>query len=317
MEKFLSCDWGTSSFRLRLVNAHTAHVVRGEKNQKGIAAIYTLWKQANANIETRLSFYLSVINEAISEFENKLGISLDDVPLVISGMASASIGMMELPYAMLPFPVDGSGPVVQIINRNEEIARPIYIVSGARSENDVMRGEETQLVGAIQSPSREKQLFIFPGTHSKHVTVENNQAVSIKTYMTGEIFELLAEKSVLAHSIEEATGLEHTSNQNAFEKGVRHSMEHDLLHHAFLVRTNDLFSLATKQENHYYLSGLLIGSELNRLNNSDYPIITLVSDKKLHELYAIALKIKGFDNVQYYDAAEALVRGQLLILHAS
>lgn len=312
--KFLSCDWGTTSFRLRLIDAATCHVLMEEKNQKGISAMYHSWQQANTSGETRFGFYLAVIDEAISELESRMSVSLSDTPLVISGMASASIGMMELPYAILPFPVDGSGPLVHILSESKEIQRPIYLVSGARDEDDIMRGEETQLIGAMQLPAPAKQLFIFPGTHSKHVTVEDTQVVSVKTYMTGEVFDLLSKKSVLAHSIEEGTVLETPSNKHAFEKGVRDSMDGDLLHHAFHVRTNDLFSVFSKLENYFYLSGLLIGSELNRLNKNDYHQVTLVSNKEMYELYSTAFKIAGADNVRHCDANEALTRGQLLIL---
>jgi 2-dehydro-3-deoxygalactonokinase len=77
--------------------------------------------------------------------------------------------MIELPYAMLPFSMDGSGLVVHTLSAVTDFEHPVFIISGARDENDVMRGEETQLIGASQAVSQQEQLFIFPGTHSKHV----------------------------------------------------------------------------------------------------------------------------------------------------
>ncbi len=312
MKKILACDWGTSTFRLRLVDANTCAVIAEEKNQKGISDTYSLWKQTNTNPETRPAFYLSVISEAIRKLENELAISLANISVVISGMASASIGMVELPYATLPFSIDGSGLVVHTLPAVAGFDHPVFIVSGARDENDVMRGEETQLIGATQNLSSEEMLFIFPGTHSKHITVKNQQAIAVKTYMTGEFFELLSKKSVLAHSIEEGHGPGLSSNKKIFEKGVKHGVSSDLLHHAFLVRTNDLFKIATRQENYYYLSGLLIGTELSRLTNN--LSIAVVSNEEMFSLYSLALQITGINNVTFYNADEAIIKGQQIIL---
>lgn len=315
MEKFLACDWGTSSFRLTLVDAATCTVLAEEKNQEGISATFNLWKQSNTNVDTRLAFYLTVISEAVRKLEKKMAVSLDHTPVVISGMASASIGMIELPYARMPFSLDGTGLVVHTLPAVADFQHPVFMISGARDENDVMRGEETQLIGAAQVSSGEDQLYIFPGTHSKHITVKNEKVVAVKTYMTGEFFALLSRKSVLAHSIEEGQGLTISSNKLSFEKGVKDSSSPDLLHNAFLIRTNDLFKIATKQENYYYLSGLLIGTELSGLVNSDLRVITLVCNREMFDLYSVAFEIAGITNIQFCNADEAVMKGQSIILH--
>jgi 2-dehydro-3-deoxygalactonokinase len=315
MEKFFACDWGTSTFRLRLVDASTCAVLLEEKNQKGISDTYTLWQQTNTSAETKPAFYVSVIDEAIKTIEKRMGVSLNHIPVIISGMASASIGMIELPYVSLPFSIDGSGLGMYTLPAVTGFQHPVSIIPGARDENDVMRGEETQLIGASQQSSSGEQLFIFPGTHSKHVSVKNGQAVAIKTYMTGEFFELLSKKSILSHSIEEGQGIEIISNKPFFTKGVTDGLQSDLLHNAFLVRTNDLFKTANKQENYYYLSGLLIGTELKWLTNTGSLPITLVSNEYMHDLYLPALAIAGLANIQFCNADEAIIKGQSIILH--
>lgn len=314
MEKFLACDWGTSTFRLRLVDEATCSVIAERRSQQGISDTYHRWKQTNTTPESRPGFYLTVINEAIRQFEINLSISLENIPVVISGMASASIGMIELPYARLPFSIDGAGLVVHTLPPTPDFQHPVCMISGARDENDVMRGEETQLIGASQFSSPEEQLYIFPGTHSKHITVKNGKAVAVKTYMTGEFFELLSKKSILSHSIEEGQGLDISSNKLSFEKGIEVGLQSDLLHHAFLVRTNDLFSAASKQENYYYLSGLLIGAELSRLTKGNFPFIALVSNQAMFDLYSLALQISGINNIQFCNADEAIIKGQHAIL---
>jgi len=314
MEKFLACDWGTTTFRLRLIDEATCSVIAERRSQQGISDTYNRWKQTNTGPESRPGFYLPVINEAISQFEKDLAVSLDHIPVVISGMASANIGMVELPYANIPFSMDGSGLVVHSLATVTDFNHPVFIISGARDKNDVMRGEETQLIGASQMTLPEKQLSIFPGTHSKHVTVEDRQAVAVKTYMTGEFFELLSKKSILSHSIEEGEGLEVSSNNLSFEKGVTSGLSSGFLHNAFLVRINDLFKTATKQENYYYLSGLLIGTELNQLANNDFSFVTLVSNETMFDLYSPALQISGVNNIQFCNADEAIIKGQRTIL---
>ncbi|MDB5210048.1 MAG: hypothetical protein JWQ30_875 [Sediminibacterium sp.] len=314
MKRFLSCDWGTTTFRLRLVDAVDCTVIAEEKNQQGIADTHAAWKQRNTGIETRPAFYLSIIDDAIKKIESRLNISLVDIPLVISGMASANIGMIELLYATLPFSIDGSGLVVHNLPATKDFPHNSFIISGARDKEDVMRGEETQLIGIAAIISRDKQLFIFPGTHSKHITVENKRAIAVKTYMTGEFFKLLSKKSVLALSIEEGNDLEEPLHKQAFEKGVKDSLLSDLLHHSFLVRTNDLFHSCAKQENYYYLSGLLIGAELNKLIGADFEHITVVANKTLSRSYHLALTTLDIKNVSFANVDEAIVKGQQIIL---
>jgi 2-dehydro-3-deoxygalactonokinase len=179
-----------------------------------------------------------------------------------------------------------------------------------------MRGEETQLAGCVH-PDDEERLFIFPGTHSKHVLVKNGWITDIKTYMTGEFFDILSKKSVLAVSVEEGDGLRNYKNNKSFEKGVADSTGSNLLHIAFWVRTNDLFDKLTKQENYYYLSGLLIGTELAEITGVMNKKITLVISEGMKQFYTTALKVQeiqeGKSSFAIENADMALIKGQLNI----
>src|SRR5215216_1214665 len=106
MEKFLSCDWGVSSFRLRVVETRSLTIIAEEKSDHGIAMSFELWKQSEKKEKLRLAFYFDVIREHIKILERKSGTSLDKLPLIVSGMASSSIGMINLPYKELPFPAN-------------------------------------------------------------------------------------------------------------------------------------------------------------------------------------------------------------------
>ena len=314
MEKFFSCDWGTSSFRLRLVETTGAKVIAEENSDHGIAKVFELWKQAGQSEESRLSFYLGTIRQSMQSLGKELNSSLDGFPLVISGMACSTLGMIDLPYKQLPSSADGSDLLTRIINA-DNFKHDIVIISGARTETDAMRGEETQLAGCSRHEHGE-QLFIFPGTHSKHVTVKNGKMVDIKTYMTGEFFELLCAKSILSAGVKKTIDLNDEKNKKAFEAGVIESRHSNLLHGSFKVRTNYLFDKLSQQENYYYLSGLLIGTEMKEITGIDYGI-TLVSDAYLRSLYKTAfnLLVDNDDGLTIQSAEEAMVAGQLKILN--
>jgi len=315
MEKFLSCDWGSSTFRLRLVDATNLVTIEEEINPGGILSVHKLWIQSGRDEKDRLFFYQDFIEDRITELGQKLYIP-QEVTLVISGMASSAIGMLELPYKELPLCTDGSDLLVKTIEANDPIKRKTVIISGVKINGDVMRGEETLLVGCMPGKEKTDRLFIFPGTHSKHVRVINEQVTDLKTYMTGEFFELLSRKSILSNSVDEGKGWGYAKNEQAFEHGVMHSLESNILHASFRVRTNDLFSKFSKEQNYYYLSGLLIGTELNDLKDDFSSCqITIVGNQILNTCYEAALNFLNLSNfVSTQDADEALVRGQWKIL---
>ena len=308
MDKFLSCDWGTSSFRIRLVSVPELQVLAEEQSVNGIATTFNLWKEQNANEENRFEFYLSVIKKAVNSLEQQTNDTLKNLPVIISGMASSTIGMMELPYKSLPVNLDGSDLLSKKIDGTDSFSHDIFIISGIRTENDVIRGEETQLAGCT---SVDEGLFIFPGTHSKHILVKEGVAVAFKTYMTGEFFDLVAGKSILASSVKKASVTE--SSMQAFDEGVR-TPDLNLLHASFLVRTNQLFNKYSKEENYYYLSGLLIGSELKDLKSTNDACIFLVGADELCAYYQRALQVLIPGRTKKtISADEATIKGQYRI----
>ena len=107
MKHFLSCDWGPSSFRLKLVETGTLKTLADVQNTQGIASVNQSWQTAK-NEQYRFPFYASVIASAIAILENKLNNPLSGVPVILSGMASSTLGMIQLPYKQLPFKTDGS-----------------------------------------------------------------------------------------------------------------------------------------------------------------------------------------------------------------
>jgi len=312
MEKFLSCDWGTSSFRLRFVEIAGTKIIAEENSDQGIAKVFDLWKQVNEPENLRFSFYADIIRQRIQSIQQKLNYSLDGLPLVISGMACSTLGMIDLPYKKIPFYADGSELVTKFVEASNNFKHNIILISGARTESDAMRGEETQLAGCFHDEQIE-QLFIFPGTHSKHVVVKNGKVLDIKTFMTGEFFALLSEKSILSVGVERTADLNSEKNRNSFEAGVRDSLHSNLLNVSFKVRTNYLFHKLSQQENYYYLGGLIIGTELKEVADSDRDII-LVSNSHLQPHYETAFNVIMNRSIKIQDGDKAMISGQSKIL---
>ncbi len=287
MIPYLSCDWGTSSFRLSLVDAENFRVIESAGTNKGILPAYNYWiETTNADPAARVAFYLNIIKEQITALEEKTGSSLDGIPLLISGMASSSVGMMPLPYHEIPFFIDGSDILSEYFPETSQFKHDILLISGVSTEDDVMRGEETQLIGMFQEAAdfQGDRLFIFPGTHSKHIIVNGKQAVSFKTYMTGEFFDLLSKKSILHAGLEEGDILQAGHPKENFEKAVREGA-------------------STKTENYHYLSGLLIGAELGEIVHNDTIEIYLCCGAKLKVHYETALEALGLKKVHSFSAA--------------
>ncbi|MFC3197953.1 2-dehydro-3-deoxygalactonokinase [Parapedobacter deserti] len=313
MEKFLSCDWGTSTFRLRLINADNLRVLAETTHESGIADTHRQWLLQPEGSLSRRACYTAVLKQRLDELSQRAGIALDDIPIVLSGMASSSMGMVELPYKSLPFDLDGSDLIVEALP-NLDVSNPIFMVSGARTDHDVMRGEETKVLGcsAIVTENSDKQLLILPGTHPKHIIVIRRQAVELATYMTGEFFDLLSTHSVLSTSVEAGANFGDAEAQRWFSEGVEASRTSGMLKAAFKVRTNELLRQIPKTHNFYYLSGILIGSELQHITPA-VPVY-LIAGSMHRALYKKALQIIDVPIAGELDADLALIKGQRMIL---
>ncbi|QEC52851.1 2-dehydro-3-deoxygalactonokinase [Anseongella ginsenosidimutans] len=302
-EKYLlSCDWGTTSFRLRLLNQSDGRVMTQLTAAEGVAAVYSRWKEQGS--VDRLEFYCEVLKTYLAILSKDVSFSLNGIPMVISGMASSSIGMKELPYAALPFLLDCSNTICEKLESPGGIPHDILLVSGVKSSQDVMRGEETQLLGLAGSfpvgetgmireaaASREGAVFIFPGTHSKHIRVKAGAIVDFDTFITGEMFQLLTRHSILKETLEKPESEKMTAgNLNAFLAGVRHPGVTNLLQSIFSARTNYLFEKLDKAGNFCFLSGLLIGAELESLRERKTGAVILCGGSNVSAFYEPALR---------------------------
>jgi 2-dehydro-3-deoxygalactonokinase len=273
------------------------------KTNDGIAETHQQWLATCRPETERIDFYRQKITNAISRLSEHV---VNNMPVILSGMASSNIGLSELPYQSFPFSWDPAQFPVKKINEDKKFSHPLYLVSGFKTNQDVMRGEESLLLGCDIKDDDEK-IFIFPGTHSKHVFVKNKSGVDFKTYMTGEVFNLMAEKSILRHAVKKGI------DEKSFSDGFQAGLDGNLLHHAFMIRTRQLLKHANPVSGYQFLSGLLIGAELGQLKGIHCPVYVVCSES-LKQPYLTGLELmKLKSEVFYLNADEMLLKAHCKI----
>jgi 2-dehydro-3-deoxygalactonokinase len=272
VSSLIGIDWGTSSLRAALIGADGQ--VQGEVSlARGILTVPA-------------GGFAQVLHEATAQWpqhERSLHLAC--------GMVGSRQGWQEAPYCPCPAAfeqVAGSLAWAQ--------AGHVAIVPGLTCERDgvpdVMRGEETQVFGALSLLGLESALLVLPGTHSKWVRVQAGRIVEFSTFMTGEFYALLRQHSILARTLpQDETALDAAE----FERGVRYAMAcANLLHAAFSARTLSLFDRMPPQSAASYLSGLVIGEELRsqHLRDAREPVV-IVGSEALTGRYGMALRALG------------------------
>lgn len=303
-QDFLSCDWGTSSFRLRWVSGPRREVIRELREPAGVKTLYEEAARTGAGIEAaRARIFTSFLREKLAELLAGEESTQAGIPLVISGMASSSVGWHELPYARIPFSLSGAGLGWHRLDWEKPgWLGPTYLISGVATGSDVMRGEETEIIGLMSEPPLaalgRRALLILPGTHSKHVWIEEHAVIDFRTFMTGELFEVLGKQSLLRASVEVGAGRGDRSpdatERAAFEEGVLWVKEHGLAGGLFRVRTRAVLDHHPLAENTWFFSGILIGAELEQMAGAaaSGPVI-LAAAGNVSELYRLGLETAG------------------------
>ena len=259
----IAIDWGTSSLRAYRLDAHG-----------GI-------------LESRTSSH-SIINVPPGQFPRILEEQIrgwDEVPIVMSGMVGSRQGWAEAPYVPCPA---GFDEIAASLREVRWAARRAWIVPGlscrdAAGVPDVMRGEETQILGCGVEGA-----VCLPGTHSKWVEVKNGRIERFCTFMTGEVYAVLKQHSLLGRMMEEGK-----PDAGAFADGVRRSGEAGgLLHHLFGVRTRGLMGELGPAASPSYLSGMLIGHELRSQGATQFSLLGAPELAALYQQAAMALGIE-------------------------
>ncbi|MEH2522046.1 2-dehydro-3-deoxygalactonokinase [Bradyrhizobium sp. AZCC 1610] len=267
---YVAVDWGTSSFRLWLVD-RTGDVLGERRSHEGMMAAGKL------GFPTVLQSHLQAIGAA------------DGLPVVVCGMAGARGGWIEAGY------VDTPAPLASILKHAVAVPgrdRDIRILPGIAQRDprapDVMRGEETQLLGALGLDAAGNATICMPGTHSKWVRARGATVERFATFMTGELFDVVSRETILSHAV---TGAVQAEDIDAFKSAVIAAFEAPAFaaNLLFQVRSGQLLYGGTPASAREKISGTLIGLEL-AAGLADVPRtgIMLVASGRLQMLYQLA-----------------------------
>lgn len=227
-------------------------------------------------------------------------------PVVACGMVGSRQGWCEAPYRTVPCtPVDRAAMVTA---PTMDPRLKVSIAPGLKQAPpaDVMRGEETQIAGALRLLPGYDGVLCLPGTHSKWVHVSAGEVVSFQTFMTGEMFALLSEASVLRHGMQGGGW-----DDAAFDMGVSDALSRPerLGARLFSLRAEGLIAGLSPQAARARLSGLLIGTELAAAK--PYWLgqrVTLIGAETLSAAYARALSAQGIE-AQRLNATDCTLAG--------
>jgi len=280
-EGFIAVDWGTTNRRAYMVDGSGACSAEFEDG-KGI-----------------LSVGPSGFPAAVAEIRARLG----DRPLLMAGMVGSNRGWVEAPYVPCPAGIDELAARLVDAGDGAWIVPGVSLLDGARA--DIMRGEEVQVLGAVASGDIAPDgLVCHPGTHNKWIELKGGRIAAFRTVMTGEMFSLLNDHSILSDLIgaDVAPGA-------AFSAGVQRGLSGAVLTaELFTVRAGVLLGRDRKEDAAPFASGLLIGADLSAGLEGSSGDVVVMGRPELTELYAAALADAGRGAVEV-DGERAFLSG--------
>ena len=266
----IGVDWGTSSFRAyRMTEA--GQIIARASASSGILQV------AAGEFATVLR---TIVCDWLADGETKI---------LLSGMIGSRQGWVEAPY--LPCPADPAA-IGAALTRIPFDGADILLIPSLSDRDEagtpeVMRGEETQIIGALDEIGP-AGLVCLPGSHSKWARITDGRIASFRTYFSGEAFAALRTGTILGRMMDDAP-----HDSAAFARGVARSADGGhLLHQLFGVRSLALFGELGTGQTASYLSGLLIGHEI-RAALPTTMTVHLIGAAPLCALYADAIAVCG------------------------
>lgn len=294
---FVGVDWGTTSLRAYLLD-EGGRILAQRQGSDGI-------KNCRGEYHETLLRYI----------QPWLGTDVRHV--VLSGMITSRHGWVETPYLLAP--ASGKAMAESLVHRHTADGLDLWFAPGLRLEHDhntidVMRGEETQVLGCLTAGAPDVQLVILPGSHSKWILVESGEISWFSTFLTGELFAAVAK-----HTIVGATLLPEAPSEVALLEGVQLGLSDDqalggLLHKLFSLRVLGLFDPRGGVPRDL-LTGLVLGTEIREALaqvNVPLPVATVIGHPALAEQYVTALRAAGLQAVTGPDDAAAVGLHQLV-----
>ena len=295
-------DWGTTNFRAYKFDLKANKVLKKIETDKGIL-----------NLKNRKQ-YINIILDTLRKFRLK-----KDQYILMAGMVGSKKGLYEVPYVPVPTTIKKISlkiPVKKISNIN------IRIVPGLvyKKNNflDVIRGEETLVIGAINKVKIRKYCFLCcPGTHSKWISIENKKFKSFSSYMSGEIYSAIYKCTILLQSLQKSSN---KFSKNYFIKGLNLIKKgYSFPNILFKIRTMDLFNQSKPYERNSFLSGLIIGMEINDISKQKKiykSTVILIASGALTKMYSISL---NYYKIKYnlVNADECFINGMKKIYESN
>lgn len=237
---------------------------------------------------------------SLADLLHALGSDPQQATIVMAGMVGAASGWQEVPY------VDAATPLHQLPQRLQRVMQPDAPVSawivpgvcwrGADGAVDVMRGEETQLLGALQLlGDRSDGWYLLPGTHSKWVQIAGGRVQWLRTYMSGELFALLRAHGTLA-AVMQSGDDDGAPAPEAFARGVAASADAALSHLLFAARARVVTGALPREHSAAFVSGALLGAEWRDMARRLAPAtaVRAIGDARLSALHARCAAQLGF-----------------------
>ena len=286
MKKWIAVDWGTSTFRAYLVqNNEVSDTIETKDGMKFVKS--HLFEQT---LLTLIDRWLD--NDKITE-------------ILASGMVGSKQGWEEAPYQKTPCNLKSLNYITPSLKDNR-ISLKIFSGVCQINQPDVMRGEETQIAGFLNENPNFNGSICLPGTHSKWVEIKNNNIVKFKTFMTGELFEIISKNSVLIHSVK-AKKIDKMELLKSVDKILQ---KPELFSNAlFQLRADDLINSKGPLIYKSRLSGYLLAIELlgsvEFWKNSD---IVLIGNPDLIEMYQFILN-KKVKSIKTFLSSDMILKG--------
>lgn len=281
----IGIDWGTSSLRAFLI-ARDGQILDQASSPQGIM---------------HTNDYAGVFHGLVQPW-----LAAGTLPVIASGMITSRNGWLETPYVTAP--AGAAALAAALVPFTTDHGITLHFVTGMTTEHagapDVMRGEETQIIGAA-AMGMDQGSFVMPGTHSKWIRVAEGRVEDYTTYMTGELFATLAQHTILGALMSDNSG---TFHEEAFGMGIAagKTAGDQLLHKLFHVRTLPLFGKLPNEAVADYLSGLLIGAEIQAAQHlrTAQTAVTIIGRDDLADRYEVGLRLFG---IEHQRAPEAIV----------
>lgn len=275
---FIGIDWGTTHRRASLLDA-AGQRLREQHDDQGALACAGRFAES-------LQAMLAAWPPA-------------DAPVVMAGMVGSALGWQEVPYADAAVPLRDMGRRLVPV-RDARAGQRWFIVPGirwgdAQGRVDVMRGEETQLLGALHllGQSADDGCYVLPGTHSKWVDLRAGSVATLRTCMSGELFALLRERGTLSTAMK-ASAADAEPDARAFARGVADAAEGVLSHTLFGARARVVTGAMRAEDAASYISGLLIGSEWHEhARTGDRRVVRVIGEPALAQLHLQCAELLG------------------------